>query len=222
MGIPSKLIEFLNQNKVRYEILHHPEAFTAQELAAIEHVKGKQHAKVVMVQSDGAPVMTVLPADHRVDLDKFNKLTGKAATLATEADFKALFPLFRERRIGCWNWGLVAGRTQTYFPWGSPKNAPEPNPWQHDILRADGTPFNAREVQFIKGIMGKLPARKRSPIRALGQQKKRNRPQLFSLLRWAISDGLKANFKGPDSNLRFLCKILNRQHRRFVQSPLWI
>ncbi len=92
MAIPSKLIEFLNQNKVRYEILHHPEAFTAQELAAVEHVKGKQHAKVVMVKSDGAPVMTVLPADHRVDLDKFNKLTGKPATLATEADFKALFP----------------------------------------------------------------------------------------------------------------------------------
>ena len=92
MGIPSKLIEFLNQNKVRYEILHHPEAFTAQELAAVEHVKGKQHAKVVMVKSDGAPVMTVLPADHRVDLDKFNKLTGKLAALATEADFKGLFP----------------------------------------------------------------------------------------------------------------------------------
>jgi Ala-tRNA(Pro) deacylase len=92
MGIPSKLIEFLNQNKVRYELLHHPEAFTAQELAAIEHVKGKQHAKVVMVKSDGRPMMAVLPADHRVDLEKFRQLTGQKAALATEADFKALFP----------------------------------------------------------------------------------------------------------------------------------
>ena len=92
MGIPSKLIEFLNQNKVRYELLHHPEAFTAQELAAIEHVKGKQHAKVVMVKSDGRQMMAVLPADHRVDLEKFRQLTGKTAALATEADFKALFP----------------------------------------------------------------------------------------------------------------------------------
>lgn len=92
MGIPPKLIEFLNQNKVRYELLHHPEAFTAQELAAIEHVKGKQHAKVVMVKSDGAQMMAVLPADHRVDLEKFQQLTGKATALATEADFKALFP----------------------------------------------------------------------------------------------------------------------------------
>ena len=92
MGIPARLIEFLNQNKVRYEILHHPEAFTAQELAAIEHVKGKQHAKVVMVKTDGAKIMAVLPADHRVDLEKFQKVTGQATELATEADFKALFP----------------------------------------------------------------------------------------------------------------------------------
>jgi Ala-tRNA(Pro) deacylase len=92
MGIPTKLIEFLNQNKVRYEILHHPEAFTAQELAAIEHVKGKQHAKVVMVNADSDKFMTVLPADHRVDLEKLDAVTGKRTTLATEADFKALFP----------------------------------------------------------------------------------------------------------------------------------
>src|SRR6058998_1249759 len=92
MCIPSRLIEFLDQNKVGYEILHHPEAFTAQELAAIEHVKGKQHAKVVMVKADDGKLMTVLPADHRVDLEKLDALTGKRTALATEADFKALFP----------------------------------------------------------------------------------------------------------------------------------
>ena len=92
MAIPNKLIEFLNQNKVRYEIVHHPEAFTAQELAAVEHVKGKQHAKVVIIKSDGDKLMTVLPADHRVDLERLDKLTGKRTALATETEFKALFP----------------------------------------------------------------------------------------------------------------------------------
>jgi Ala-tRNA(Pro) deacylase len=92
MGIPVKLIEFLDQNKVRYEVIHHPEAFTAQELAAIEHVKGKYHAKVVIVKADGEKLMAVLPADHRVDLEKLDKLTGKRTALATEAEFKALFP----------------------------------------------------------------------------------------------------------------------------------
>ena len=93
MEIPAKLIQFLNQNKVRYQLLHHPEAFTAQELAAIEHVKGKYHAKVVMVKDgDGQQLMTVLPADHRVDLEKLDQVTGKRTVLATEAEFKALFP----------------------------------------------------------------------------------------------------------------------------------
>lgn len=92
MSIPNRLIDFLKQNKVRYEVLHHPEAFTAQELAAIEHVKGRNHAKVVMVKADGDKMMAVLPADRRLDLTKFKKATGRRAALATEADFKDLFP----------------------------------------------------------------------------------------------------------------------------------
>jgi hypothetical protein len=68
--------------------------------------------------------------------------------------FEALLPLFRERKVGCYNWGLVAGRTQTYFPWGSPKGAPEPPQWQHDIFRKDGTPFSAREVATLRYLTG--------------------------------------------------------------------
>jgi Ala-tRNA(Pro) deacylase len=85
-------MEFLNQSKVRYEVLHHPEAFTAQELAAIEHVKGRSHAKVVMIKAGGEVLMAVLPADVRIDLEKLEKVTGRKTTLATEADFQALFP----------------------------------------------------------------------------------------------------------------------------------
>ena len=66
--------------------------------------------------------------------------------------FETHLPFFKANKIACWNWGLVAGRTQTYFPWGSPKGASEPKLWHHDILRADGAPFNAGEVQFIKAI----------------------------------------------------------------------
>jgi hypothetical protein len=72
--------------------------------------------------------------------------------------FETHLPFFKENKVACWNWGLVAGRTQTYFPWGSPRGAPEPKPWHHDILRTNGTPFNLREAQFIKVVTGKLPA----------------------------------------------------------------
>jgi Ala-tRNA(Pro) deacylase len=92
VGVPARLIDLLNQSKVRYEVLHHPEAFTAQELAAIEHVKGRSHAKVVMVKADGEVLMAVLPADLRIDLEKLDKVVGRKTALATEADFQALFP----------------------------------------------------------------------------------------------------------------------------------
>lgn len=92
MEIPKKLIDCLNESKSSYEILHHPEAFTAQTNAAAEHIKGHHHAKVVMVKSGGRHLMTVLPADHQVDLQQFEKLTGESVTLETEEEFKSLFP----------------------------------------------------------------------------------------------------------------------------------
>ena len=72
--------------------------------------------------------------------------------------FETHLPFLKLNKIGCWNWGMVAGRTQTYFPWGSPKGAPEPKLWHHDILRTNGIPFNAREVRLIKVTTGRLPA----------------------------------------------------------------
>src|SRR5438874_1239901 len=62
MKIPKQLIDCLNENKVRYEILHHPEAVTAQRIAQAEHIKGRHHAKVVMIKSRGQHLMMVLPA----------------------------------------------------------------------------------------------------------------------------------------------------------------
>ena len=92
MEIPKKLIDFLNQNNVRYEILHHPEAFTAQTIAAAEHVKGRHHAKVVMAKSGSRHMLTVVAADQRVDLQKLEKITGQPTALETEPEFKPLFP----------------------------------------------------------------------------------------------------------------------------------
>lgn len=92
MSVPARLIEFLNQNKVRYAVLHHPEAFTAQELSAIEGVKGRYHAKVVMVKAGPQMIMTVLPADHRLDLERLGSLLGAPVRLATEEEFKSFFP----------------------------------------------------------------------------------------------------------------------------------
>ena len=92
MKIPLQLIDCLNESKVRYEILHHPEAVTAQRIAQAEHVKGRYHAKVVMIKSGEQRLMAVLPADHQIDLEKVGKVIGKTASLDSEKEFKSLFP----------------------------------------------------------------------------------------------------------------------------------
>ena len=92
MEIPQRLIKYLNEKKIVYEILHHPEAFTAQTIAAAEHVKGRHHAKVVMVKSENEHLMAVLPANSRVDLEKLERAVGKSVSVESEPEFKALFP----------------------------------------------------------------------------------------------------------------------------------
>ena len=69
-----------------------------------------------------------------------------------ECRIQSHLPLYRERGAGCYQWGLVQGRIQTHFPWGSPAGAPEPDLWFHDVLRSDGTPYDAEEMALVTEI----------------------------------------------------------------------
>jgi hypothetical protein len=68
--------------------------------------------------------------------------------------FDNILPVFKAERIGAMNWGLVSGKTQTIFPWGSKEGSPEPAVWHHDIFRPDGTPFSEAEVRLIRQAAG--------------------------------------------------------------------
>ena len=93
MPILTKLREYLDTQKVPYEVLSHRQAFTAQEIAQAQHVPGRELAKVVMVRSGGAFVMLVVPAPYRVDLERAKSAVGKTdLVLATEDEFRGLFP----------------------------------------------------------------------------------------------------------------------------------
>jgi hypothetical protein len=63
-----------------------------------------------------------------------------------------ILPLFKSNLIGGYNWGLVAGRTQTYLHWGSRKGSPTPSIWQHDLIREDGTPYDIRELALFRNL----------------------------------------------------------------------
>ena len=68
----------------------------------------------------------------------------------TQHKVEEVLPLLQQQRVGAINWGLVDGKMQTKFPWGSPENAPEPTPWFHDVFRADGTPYDSKEIEIWK------------------------------------------------------------------------
>lgn len=66
--------------------------------------------------------------------------------------FRKNLPVLKKHKAGAINWGLVSGKTNTIYPWGSKEGSPEPQVWFHDIFRKDGTPFDPKEVEFIKEL----------------------------------------------------------------------
>ncbi len=67
--------------------------------------------------------------------------------------FETCLPVFKRHRVGALNWGLVKGKTNTIFAWDAPMpGKDEPPVWFHDVFRPDGSPFSAREVEFLKSI----------------------------------------------------------------------
>lgn len=92
MPIPTSIEQFLKSRGVAYTALQHPLAYTAQEEAAVSHVKGREWAKTVVCLAEGEPIMAVLPAHYSVDVDRLGQLAGKPVRLAREDEMAPLYP----------------------------------------------------------------------------------------------------------------------------------
>lgn len=93
MSIARRVKTYLDEEGVSYEHSEHPPAFTAQEVAAAEHVPGKELAKTVMLTDGEAFVMAVLPATRRVEMNELREVAGNPELrLAEEEEFAGLFP----------------------------------------------------------------------------------------------------------------------------------
>jgi Ala-tRNA(Pro) deacylase len=88
-----RLKTFLDGHHVKYVTISHSPAFTAQEIAALAHVSGKELAKTVIVKMDDRMAMAVLPAACQVDFEALKRCAGaKRVALASEQEFQTLFP----------------------------------------------------------------------------------------------------------------------------------
>lgn len=93
MNMPiRRLREFLDSHGVKYFVVSHSPAYTAQEIAAAAHVPGKELAKTVMVSIEGKLAMAVLPASRQLDLERLRDFVGtRDVELAGEQEFAILF-----------------------------------------------------------------------------------------------------------------------------------
>lgn len=83
---------FLKERGKSFEVIPHEQAFTAQEVAAAEHVTGHKFAKTVIASGQDEDYMFVLPASRHVDFERAAELVGEELELATEQRMKEIFP----------------------------------------------------------------------------------------------------------------------------------
>ncbi len=89
----AKLLEFLDEMAVDYDLLYHPQAYAARETAVKAHVPVRLFAKTVLVRLDGVMAMAVLPSDHKVNFNLLRQAAGaNTISLALEHEFEDRFP----------------------------------------------------------------------------------------------------------------------------------
>ena len=91
------------------------------------------------------------------DLKQFNRplLCTEYLARGEQNTFQIMLPLFKEKEIAAVNWGFVAGKTNTAFPWSSWQVEFDslPKIWHHDIYLPDKTPYDEKEIAFLKNIL---------------------------------------------------------------------
>ena len=76
----------------------------------------------------------------------------------SQQSFGEVLALFSATKTGAIHWGLVDGKTQTkhhWTSWGTPDTA-EPDPWHHDLLHGDGSPYDKKEIDLISAIIREI------------------------------------------------------------------
>jgi Ala-tRNA(Pro) deacylase len=86
------IFEYLRGRFVRFEVLLHRPATSAARMAETVHVPGRTVAKGVLVRAGASYVLAVLPATHRIDLDRLAAILGVGdVRIATEPEVMAIF-----------------------------------------------------------------------------------------------------------------------------------
>ena len=88
-----RLRKYLDKNNVKYAVISHSPAYTAQETAQRAHISGRVMAKTVIVEMDRKMAMVVLPASYKVNIGRLEDITeSDDVRFAREVEFRKKFP----------------------------------------------------------------------------------------------------------------------------------
>ncbi len=133
----------------------------------VDFMKGTPLTKIQQIQLENSDVITFhnygWPESFEKEvlfLQKFNRPVFCTEYMARGAGstFDTVLPLAKKYKVGAINWGFVAGKTQTYYPWDSwrhPYIVDEPAVWFHEVLHPDGQPYREAEVKLIHDLTGR-------------------------------------------------------------------
>ncbi len=115
-----------------------------------------EESDIVSFHSYGNLDFTVQRVDH-LRCYKRPMLCTEYMSRGSSSTFDPVMGYLKKHKIAAYNWGLVAGKTQTNYPWETwqKQYTAEPELWFHEIFRRDGTPYDAKEIQYIKGLTGR-------------------------------------------------------------------
>lgn len=88
-----KCLNYLDVHQIRYAHTTHSPAYTAEEVAAAEHMPPHRMAKTVICRDSDGYLMVVVPADSYVDMEQLRTAIGVPDLfVAEERDLYMLFP----------------------------------------------------------------------------------------------------------------------------------
>ena len=137
----------------------------------IDYEKGSALTKMQQIQLDNSDVISFhnygWPEEFEKEvlyLKKLNRPVICTEFMARGAGstFDTILPIAKKYKVAAINWGFVAGKTQTYYPWDSwvhPYILDQPTVWFHEVLHPDGKPYREAEVQLIGELTGRGKAR---------------------------------------------------------------
>ncbi len=127
-----------------------------EKLSAIERVQ-VENSDILSFHNYGSPQ----EFEQRIEwLKRYDRpiLCTEYMARPNRSTFEGILPVAKKYRVAAYNWGLVAGKTQTWLPWDSwqkPYIDREPAVWFHEVFRTDGRPYRSEEVDFIRKMTGK-------------------------------------------------------------------